>query len=124
MRISDWSSDVCSSDLGLMAGFPRGPAPRRSMPEQLVDLRHELAQGKGLGEDLRAGADQVAGLPGILRKTGDEHDADTRAQPARRPGEPDAVQPGQPDIGQKQVEPGTAEQTARDRKGGGGGKRE
>src|SRR3546814_4818345 len=28
MRISDWSSDVCSSDLGL--GFPGGPAVERA----------------------------------------------------------------------------------------------
>src|SRR3546814_1011368 len=31
MRISDWSSDVCSSDLGLMAAIARAPDPAAAL---------------------------------------------------------------------------------------------
>src|SRR3546814_3279349 len=33
MRISDWSSDVCSSDLQIERTRPRGGAPRRREPD-------------------------------------------------------------------------------------------
>src|SRR3546814_19642900 len=53
MRISDWSSDVCSSDLGRLPrepdmAFPEivGPA----VPEGLALLTHILRHGELLGE--------------------------------------------------------------------------
>src|SRR3546814_1780297 len=67
MRISDWSSDVCSSDLGGAARHQR-PVVARPAPGILhaaVEARHvggahgELVQ-VGLAEQHRAGVPQVA----------------------------------------------------------------
>src|SRR3546814_19337978 len=50
MRISDWSSDVCSSDLGVQAGAAEG----------LIDLVPALAEN---GEAPGAGAERRHGIP-------------------------------------------------------------
>src|SRR3546814_9118463 len=58
MRISDWSSDVCSSDLGIaQAGSAlllgsRGRRFEPCSPDQLVDLRGINSDGR-LGEWLK-----------------------------------------------------------------------
>src|SRR3546814_2127030 len=63
MRISDWSSDVCSSDLHLRSGLNRVMLPVADararivaalpvMPAETVDLRH--AAGRVLAEDVAA----------------------------------------------------------------------
>src|SRR3546814_12589312 len=46
MRISDWSSDVCSSDLGVQADAGVGGLLARRPEERdaVADLRHRLAQ--------------------------------------------------------------------------------
>src|SRR3546814_6668287 len=66
MRISDWSSDVCSSDLPLPATLDIDPQPARLM-DRLV---HLPARGDGVrllaGRDLlgiRASLDRGRGVP-------------------------------------------------------------
>src|SRR3546814_7577007 len=44
MRISDWSSDVCSSDLGMVAGCTQAPVTGR---EQLILVSEEQANELG-----------------------------------------------------------------------------
>src|SRR3546814_13615162 len=62
MRISDWSSDVCSSDLALPApGNAAGLdiAPFADEAQQLAD---EVPRDGGLEPDVRLEADPVGGL--------------------------------------------------------------
>src|SRR3546814_16189004 len=77
MRISDWSSDVCSSDLQQVAEFLGGqPVDADGLGLQLADLAHRLRGGPGeprfLGFHL-AGGDavlddlEIAGLAHIGR---------------------------------------------------------
>src|SRR3546814_11874587 len=54
MRISDWSSDVCSSDLKRRSGFPAWPPGEREQAQrideriaQIIDrIRHERARAR------------------------------------------------------------------------------
>src|SRR3546814_3720151 len=48
MRISDWSSDVCSSDLGLGGATGRGAEPpgARSVPSRCISRSEERRVGK------------------------------------------------------------------------------
>src|SRR3546814_18418612 len=59
MRISDWSSDVCSSDL------PLAPV---AVPDQRVETLHAV-RAAGIGSDLRRQAEEARGagdaLPGL-----------------------------------------------------------
>src|SRR3546814_8434585 len=73
MRISDWSSDVCSSDLEDVAGLGE--------VAELVS-QHELgAQGRGAGEArVDVGLDAAEVLHGAVVVDGD-------AVPGRRPGQ-------------------------------------
>src|SRR3546814_13889724 len=91
MRISDWSSDVCSSDLQGVA-IDAGPdKPRRALPIELAvidngpgapsDIAELLfdpfvsgrPEGKGLGRsgDPRPRRDQPRGYPRHARRQGD-----------------------------------------------------
>src|SRR3546814_4696160 len=50
MRISDWSSDVCSSDLVVDRGLPgtlTEAAPQEAAGEQLVDRQAQSAERRG-----------------------------------------------------------------------------
>src|SRR3546814_18681938 len=65
MRISDWSSDVCSSDLGnavaLAEQFRPHPPPRAELRDLLEEIHVEVEEeAKPLGEfgDLAAARDQ------------------------------------------------------------------
>src|SRR3546814_8105869 len=61
MRISDWSSDVCSSDLPFGAGIDRNDVPARG------GKLHRLAAGRGAEVEHRpafAGAQQSCGQAG------------------------------------------------------------
>src|SRR3546814_10466467 len=53
MRISDWSSDVCSSDLNLLAVIPGGSStpllPKEICDTVLMDFDSLRAQRSGLG---------------------------------------------------------------------------
>src|SRR3546814_14689782 len=74
MRISDWSSDVCSSDLGLAFGMTKMELFRPSLEILLVaDVRNGafvlLAVGARRERVLAAG-DQVAGADGELAAPG------------------------------------------------------
>src|SRR3546814_3915900 len=71
MRISDWSSDVCSSDLGgARAGFRFGRAPQRKLEIAAVAHHHFsvalTCRDRGLsyrhGRDRRGGASARRGL--------------------------------------------------------------
>src|SRR3546814_8600160 len=42
MRISDWSSDVCSSDLNAAACLLRGGRPTRTDPDSMPRLVHDM----------------------------------------------------------------------------------
>src|SRR3546814_7461054 len=57
MRISDWSSDVCSSDLRI-AALERGEfrAPRRQLG-RWFSVRHDKVQSKGMKGGPPSGAD-------------------------------------------------------------------
>src|SRR3546814_5491414 len=77
MRISDWSSDVCSSDLDLHLAARGGAAARH----QLRHLRRlpGLRRGQGHGAELR--------LPEL--RTACRDDGTTLSRELRRPGGPD-----------------------------------
>src|SRR3546814_10666794 len=76
VRISDWSSDVCSSDLYLRARRERAqsegrrwrPAPRQAdchhrpfrFGEKLACLRHHLCGGAARSEERREGKECVS----------------------------------------------------------------
>src|SRR3546814_7735432 len=66
MRISDWSSDVCSSDLGAVAvqsggDRPAGPAPGGREPGQQRDEVRARERHRDLGAQQRAGLLATAG---------------------------------------------------------------
>src|SRR3546814_7794618 len=42
MRISDWSSDVCSSDLGVKVRLDFVLKHPESLTEELIDIRHDI----------------------------------------------------------------------------------
>src|SRR3546814_18262225 len=69
MRISDWSSDVCSSDLPFGAGIDRNDVPARG------GKLHRLAAGRGAEVEHRpafAGAQQSCGQRSEERRVGKE----------------------------------------------------
>src|SRR3546814_3911590 len=83
MRISDWSSDVCSSDLvALLWLLPRFAAFRGGqVSDQLVQLctrRAQLAIDEG--EALDQNLDMSAGRLGGSRRDGDRRRAQARQQ--------------------------------------------
>src|SRR3546814_13502246 len=59
MRISDWSSDVCSSDLGLQGHEDRRFAQPAAQPDanDTEDPTQQERQAPGVVEDLRRGED-------------------------------------------------------------------
>src|SRR3546814_1013311 len=60
MRISDWSSDVCSSDLRRAGHRQQGGAPGGAEAEQRLDARTLLA--RALGQALQAERDAGHGV--------------------------------------------------------------
>src|SRR3546814_11259064 len=63
MRISDWSSDVCSSDLGAPVEFRRsGEGPRSALREQgrQAPARRRAAAGGDRSEERRVGKECVS----------------------------------------------------------------
>src|SRR3546814_3524429 len=73
MRISDWSSDVCSSDLGWLGNPPgaaAGPSGQggavhdRASAGSGVDPHHRLSAGEAAG---RRGLSRSAGGAGMMR---------------------------------------------------------
>src|SRR3546814_13589212 len=72
MRISDWSSDVCSSDL---RGCGRGGAGKH-----LIAPLQRIRHGRGRPA-AKSGEDEHDG-----RATGDEEDKPARTKPLHRPG--------------------------------------
>src|SRR3546814_12791255 len=88
MRISDWSSDVCSSDLGFdavahvnVAGDRIGASPTAHAPEERVD---DLAR-------CRRGAVGHAGKAGRGIAEQDAFGLDDRPQRPRLPGRPHPI---------------------------------
>src|SRR3546814_11115600 len=82
MRISDWSSDVCSSDLLVAADPADAEIARIGMPEIVARHRGRRQHGEALGQDdprLRAGVQKleqrrllgVVGTGGIARRRSD-----------------------------------------------------
>src|SRR3546814_5182943 len=49
MRISDWSSDVCSSDLDPGAQRTAAIEPRETLPQRDLDILFEVAAQIGVG---------------------------------------------------------------------------
>src|SRR3546814_18030164 len=68
MRISDWSSDVCSSDLMGQVSRVRG-----ATTDQCLDTRDQLGKGKGLAEVVISALSQPP-YPIIHRPPGRQHD--------------------------------------------------
>src|SRR3546814_18378473 len=69
VRISDWSSDVCSSDLTLCLPFPssdKAPQPA-SARDSMTSLRHFLAAFMCLGLIVLAGCSSTGGSGGASR---------------------------------------------------------
>src|SRR3546814_10456262 len=54
MRISDWSSDVCSSDLRLAPGIPLAAFVRAPVDTRLAALHASLAPASASGSDCPA----------------------------------------------------------------------
>src|SRR3546814_16992856 len=74
MRISDWSSDVCSSDLTgswLLRGGTRAAAPRQAVEHQVDDRRGE--QREHLAEQPAAHHDQAQRLAQLGARAGGQH---------------------------------------------------
>src|SRR3546814_11192374 len=57
MRISDWSSDVCSSDLAVRSRIYRGMVAAHRRPDHLPDLFGAAAQKRLLSRRSAAGCD-------------------------------------------------------------------
>src|SRR3546814_17933668 len=87
MRISDWSSDVCSSDLLGLLGGQRGHVERigdrtaRQVGRHLLgDLqRHLLLRLRRRGAEVRCGDDRVEPEPPVLLGRLDGEDVEPRA---------------------------------------------
>src|SRR3546814_11216585 len=100
MRISDWSSDVCSSDLMAAAGAGRrgaagcallvhrhaAPSPRHRLPEgRDADRRPDLRTGPAAGAGRRHGeARRPAGLRALLAAARGRPAEHTRLGASRR----------------------------------------
>src|SRR3546814_5427836 len=83
MRISDWSSDVCSSDLVIAPG-PAAPAPAPAPADMATQCDADAAQsyiGQDASEATVAEAKAAAGATGALRviKPGQQVTMDFRA---------------------------------------------
>src|SRR3546814_8755504 len=65
MRISDWSSDVCSSDLVLLQMAVASVADSDGKPQGLVLTFRDIAQTAGIVRELsfRSSHDALTGLP-------------------------------------------------------------
>src|SRR3546814_15650598 len=90
MRISDWSSDVCSSDLGRYLRYVPDPV---LVPQQRRDFRVEYLPGEliGLGEDRAAvfGVGEVAHVRPFVDEAAAvriDHDAEIVRSEERRVG--------------------------------------
>src|SRR3546814_8431610 len=59
MRISDWSSDVCSSDLGLELGEPEGDPDAADQPDDQHATEQQHAVGRGRRGRARRRIDDV-----------------------------------------------------------------
>src|SRR3546814_8712755 len=70
MRISDWSSDVCSSDLGVKGHIPGRLylEPDHRLPEHLAPHRQALANRNRSGRQLLRQACRVQASPPIRRR--------------------------------------------------------
>src|SRR3546814_4655318 len=63
MRISDWSSDVCSSDLKIWAGFEIDNAGKKQMsihPKRTLRKAVRNKEGDGRSEERRVGKECVS----------------------------------------------------------------
>src|SRR3546814_1510947 len=64
MRISDWSSDVCSSDLAPAVALASGSQEQRQALQETYNLSEEALQawgrGKGRSEERRVGKECVS----------------------------------------------------------------
>src|SRR3546814_1224441 len=97
MRISDWSSDVCSSDLGSHhlreqdhAGLRSAVGPEhreallaglaRHVADAPADLGVDHALGRGLGDEPRAAEVHVAHLAELLGGTADQRSDAERSE--------------------------------------------
>src|SRR3546814_4651212 len=69
MRISDWSSDVCSSDLDFMDEHQRSPTVREAMEALDIEDRHSAAVQYDFRKLRRAD-----GLPFELRSVSDRRE--------------------------------------------------
>src|SRR3546814_2546689 len=71
MRISDWSSDVCSSDLGELRRFQRGPGKAAARQDGIVEVGAiELEIGKIPPAALQALAAGPTGQVSIVARQG------------------------------------------------------
>src|SRR3546814_21091679 len=74
MRISDWSSDVCSSDLGPPSGVPAQRTAARRVPPAAVRTRLDMTTGRSPGyryptlstEEDRMSAERLAGKRAVI----------------------------------------------------------
>src|SRR3546814_8574124 len=83
MRISDWSSDVCSSDL-VIAPDPAAPAPAPDPADMATQCDADAAQsyiGQDASEATVAEAKAAAGATGALRviKRSEEHTSELQS---------------------------------------------
>src|SRR3546814_19634007 len=101
MRISDWSSDVCSSDLPHELAGDLQLAVRYRSSEERLQVGDPVGQGPDHREVVDALGDVVAGgLAALL--VGGDHVADVVDHLAGHPEDP--AEPGEPsDVGRRQV---------------------
>src|SRR3546814_1933672 len=67
MRISDWSSDVCSSDLGLLEKAQALPAPTRAELQRHAETLAEMTPARRAAFEKRV-AQWDAQLPAVQRE--------------------------------------------------------
>src|SRR3546814_1918525 len=82
MRISDWSSDVCSSDLvgDLRVGLP----DLRPQPWMLQELARDVPQGVAAHDDIGIGVIATDALCHGVARHHQQCDCKTRAKPPRK----------------------------------------
>src|SRR3546814_8124032 len=86
MRISDWSSDVCSSDLYLGSCFPRRVPYRRSPGKRSAPGALDAARAPGAAFGLTR---STCGAPVVNSRHGECTEEDPLQDEAAAPGEPE-----------------------------------
>src|SRR3546814_14464343 len=78
MRISDWSSDVCSSDLDVLHAGPLAPADQSLTTEPRVTPDDDPHLGPGLAQPIHQQTQDCCGMLGTIDAAGPQQASEHR----------------------------------------------